>query len=170
MPRAKVSLTSCISASDMSPNSALSQIQKIELVRNALDLIKRNVIAGAVIELRGARALVCCHLQRVLKRSTVLEIDRDAGRTERVAAELRLNAGRRCPTPVGVLRNRTRRPGMTCAYDSRARADDDRHRRHRPGDARDNRDRAAAAGLAGAGMIAPDTPVAARELRSPIGQ
>ena len=58
------------------------------LNRNALDLIQRDRIVGAVIELGGARALMCGHRLRVLESAAGLEVGGDAGRAEDVAAEL----------------------------------------------------------------------------------
>src|ERR1700730_6442736 len=63
------------------------------LNRNALDLIQRDRIVGAVIELGGARALMCGHRLRVLESAAGLEVGGDAGRAENVAAELALEAG-----------------------------------------------------------------------------
>src|SRR5271166_6760321 len=62
--------------------------------RNALDLIERDLISGAVIQLRGARALVCGHKLRVFQRAAVVEISGDAGRTKTVATDAGLQASR----------------------------------------------------------------------------
>src|ERR1700735_4811414 len=50
-----------------------------------LDLIERDLIVAPIIEFRRARALMRCHLLRVLQKSTIEQIDGDAGRPERVA-------------------------------------------------------------------------------------
>jgi len=67
-----------------------------ELQSNPLDLVLREAIFGAIIELGRPRAFMRSHRLRVLKRTTVAEIGRDPGRTESVVADRRMNAGRRC--------------------------------------------------------------------------
>src|SRR3984893_991319 len=56
-----------------------------------LDLIERDLVAGAVVKLGCARAFVRRHRLGVFERSTGLEIGGDAGRAEHVAA------GSQCP-------------------------------------------------------------------------
>jgi len=56
--------------------------------RDPLDFIERDLIAGAVVELGRARALVRRHDLGVFERAADLEIRGDAGCTEYVAAEL----------------------------------------------------------------------------------
>src|ERR1700732_4154224 len=58
-----------------------------------LDLIERDLVAGAVVKLGCARAFVRRHRLGVFERSTGLEIGGDAGRAEHVAAELDPEAG-----------------------------------------------------------------------------
>jgi hypothetical protein len=65
----------------------------IYLNRNALDLIERDLIAGAVVELGGARAFMRGHSLGVFERAAGLEIGGDAGRAEHMAAELDLETG-----------------------------------------------------------------------------
>jgi hypothetical protein len=60
---------------------------------NPLDLILREPFFGAVIELGGARALLCRHRLRVFQRSAIGEIRRDPGRSETVVADRRHDAG-----------------------------------------------------------------------------
>jgi hypothetical protein len=55
---------------------------------NALDLIELDLIVGAVIELRRSRAFVRRHRLRVFKRDSSFEKGGDAGRPERMAADL----------------------------------------------------------------------------------
>jgi hypothetical protein len=50
-------------------------------------LVERDLIAGAVVELGGARALVRGHRLRVFERAAALEVGSDAGRPEHVTAE-----------------------------------------------------------------------------------
>jgi hypothetical protein len=58
-----------------------------------LDLIERDLIAGAVVELGRARAFVCCHGLGILERAAGLEIGGNAGRAKHVTAELDLEPG-----------------------------------------------------------------------------
>jgi len=58
---------------------------------NPLDLIERDLVAATIIELRRARALVHCHLLRMVEEVAVLKTDRDAGRD------------RTCPSVEGWL-------------------------------------------------------------------
>jgi hypothetical protein len=60
---------------------------------NPLDFVLREPLLGAVIELGGARALVRRHRLRVFQRAAVGEISGDPGRTERVVADRRHDAG-----------------------------------------------------------------------------
>ena len=68
-------------------NNLPGPVLKVRLNRDPLDLIKRDLIAGAIIELRGARAFVRRDGLRVLERPAVLEIGRDAGGAEGMAAD-----------------------------------------------------------------------------------
>ena len=52
-----------------------------------LDLVQRDFIAGAIIELGRARAFVCSHGLSVFERAAGFEVGGDAGRAEHVAAE-----------------------------------------------------------------------------------
>lgn len=75
------------------------------LNRDPLDLIERNLIAGAVIELGRARAFVRGHGLSMLKRTTVRKVSGDAGRAERVIADRRdlveaTKCRRGCPAQV----------------------------------------------------------------------
>ena len=54
--------------------------------RNPLDLVKRDLIASAIIELRRAGAFVCRHNLRVLEHSASFEIGRDPRSSESMAA------------------------------------------------------------------------------------
>ena len=58
-----------------------------------LDLIERDLIVAPIVELGRARALVRRHLLRVFQQPAVEQIDGDAGRPKRVAAELRDDPG-----------------------------------------------------------------------------
>jgi len=60
---------------------------------NALDLVERDLVRGAIVELGRARRLVSGDLLRVFQRTAVFEVGGDAGGAERVAADLRLDAG-----------------------------------------------------------------------------
>ena len=55
---------------------------------HALNLIKAHLVAPPVVELGGTRAGVIGHRGRRLKRPAVLEVGRDARRTEAVVADL----------------------------------------------------------------------------------
>jgi hypothetical protein len=54
--------------------------------RNPLNLIQRDLVARAVVELRCPRGFVRGDPRRIFKRAAVFEICRDASRAERVAA------------------------------------------------------------------------------------
>jgi hypothetical protein len=60
--------------------------------RNPLDLIERDLIAGAIIELRCARAFVRSHELRVFQCAAGLQVGRYSGGPEGVAADLDLHA------------------------------------------------------------------------------
>src|SRR4051812_7305309 len=60
---------------------------------NFLNLIKSDLIVPPIIQFRRPRALMVCHLLRVLEETAILQIDGDPGRAERVTAELGLDAG-----------------------------------------------------------------------------
>src|SRR5215213_7527318 len=60
---------------------------------DALDLIERNLIARAVVELGRARAFMRGHGLRIFERAAGLEIDGDAGCAEHVVAKLLLEPG-----------------------------------------------------------------------------
>src|SRR5690348_15274723 len=53
-----------------------------------LDLIERDLVAGAVVELGGARAFVRGHGLGVFESAAGFEIGGDASRAEHIAAEL----------------------------------------------------------------------------------
>src|SRR5207245_1900338 len=57
------------------------------LQNNPLDLIERDLVVAAIVELGRARAFVRSHLLRVLDETAIDQIDGDAGRPEAVAAE-----------------------------------------------------------------------------------
>jgi hypothetical protein len=57
-----------------------------DLNRNPLDFIQRDVVARPVVELRRTRRFVRRNRLGVLDRPAVLQVRRDAGRAERVAA------------------------------------------------------------------------------------
>src|SRR5262245_34702210 len=57
------------------------------------DLIERDAILAAVIELGGAGRRMRRHLPRLLERATVLEVGRNASAAEGVVADLRCDAG-----------------------------------------------------------------------------
>jgi hypothetical protein len=69
---------------------------RLRLNYNLLDLVEREALFRAVVELGGARALMCGHRLRVLQRAAVGEIRRDPGRPERVVADRRQDAGGEC--------------------------------------------------------------------------
>jgi hypothetical protein len=58
--------------------------------RNTLDLIERDFVAGAIVELGGAWAFVRRHGLRIFERAARLEVGGDAGRPEHMATELPL--------------------------------------------------------------------------------
>jgi hypothetical protein len=72
------------------------------LDRDPLDLIERDGVAGAVIELGRPRALVRRHGLCILERAAGLEIGGDAGRPEHMAPELD-------PEPASAVRRRIMR-------------------------------------------------------------
>lgn len=87
------------------------------------DLVKTNVVAAPVIQLRRPRRRVVGHRGGIFERAAVFQIGGDTGRAERVIADLRADAGRERPAPhhrirVG-LRQRSRaqlvRPARDCA-------------------------------------------------------
>jgi hypothetical protein len=55
---------------------------------DSLDLIEGDRVAGAVVKLGRARALMRRRRLRILERAAAFKIGRDAGRAEHVAAEL----------------------------------------------------------------------------------
>ena len=59
---------------------------------NTLDLVQRELVTRTVVEFRGARALVRRDRLRVLDRPAVLEVGRDAGRSEGLAAGVSVQA------------------------------------------------------------------------------
>ena len=60
-------------------------------------LIKAELVAPTIVELRRARRDVVRHRRGLFERAAVLEIGRDAGCPEAVVAELGCDAGRRRP-------------------------------------------------------------------------
>jgi hypothetical protein len=60
---------------------------------NPLDLVERDLVAGAVVGLGGAWAFMRRHGLGVFQRAAHLEVGGDAGRAEHVATELDLEAG-----------------------------------------------------------------------------
>jgi hypothetical protein len=69
------------------------------LKNNSLNLIERNLVVAAVVELGRARALMDGHLLGVFEQTAIEKIDSNAGRAEAVAADL-------CEKP-GFLARRT---------------------------------------------------------------
>jgi len=61
--------------------------------RDPIDLIQRDLVAGAIVKLCRARAFVRRHGLSVFECAAGLEIRGDASRAEHVAAELALEAG-----------------------------------------------------------------------------
>jgi hypothetical protein len=59
----------------------------VHLQDNPLDLVERDLVVAAVVELGRACALVRGHLLGVLEEAAVEQIDGDAGCSEAVAAE-----------------------------------------------------------------------------------
>ena len=59
------------------------------LQNNTLDLIERDLVVAAVVELGRARAFVRGHLLGVLEEAAVEQIDGDPGSAEAVAANAR---------------------------------------------------------------------------------
>ena len=64
---------------------------------NPLHLIQAQFVSSAIIELCRPCAGMVRHGRGVFEGAAVLEISRDAGRSERVVAYLRPDAGRRGP-------------------------------------------------------------------------
>jgi len=58
-----------------------------------LDLIERELIVGAIVELGGAWTLVCSHGLGVLQRTAVIQVCGDTGRAEGMVANLGWDAG-----------------------------------------------------------------------------
>ena len=74
------------------------------LIRNSLHFVERNLIPAPVIEAGGPGAFVASHLLCNLQPAAVLQVVRDPGRPEAVAANLRLDS--RLPaTPPDHLMN-----------------------------------------------------------------
>jgi hypothetical protein len=63
------------------------------LDQDALDLIEGELIVAAVVEPRRAGALMVGHLLRDFQLAAVAQVLGDAGRAERVTADLRRDAG-----------------------------------------------------------------------------
>jgi hypothetical protein len=57
------------------------------LDRDLLDLVRRDLIRGAVVELGGARGFVRGDLLGVFERAAVFEVGGNAGRAEAVATD-----------------------------------------------------------------------------------
>ena len=58
--------------------------------RDPLDLIERDLVPGAIVELGGARAFVRRHCLRIFQRAALIEIGGDASCPEHMTAELDL--------------------------------------------------------------------------------
>ena len=69
------------------------EIVCLDLDDDSLNLIQSQFIVCPVIKLRGARRFVCRDLLRHFDRASVLQVRRDARRTERVAACVDVQAG-----------------------------------------------------------------------------
>ena len=65
----------------------------MRLDRDPLDLIERNLVAGAIVKLGSARTFVRRHRLSVFKRTAGPEIGGDARRPKHMAAELDLESG-----------------------------------------------------------------------------
>src|ERR1700730_15055286 len=65
------------------------------LDHDALDLIEANLVAPAIVELRGACAGMVRHRSSLFQRAAVLEVSRDPGCPEPVIAELGFDASSR---------------------------------------------------------------------------
>ncbi len=61
--------------------------------RNPLHVVEAHVLGAAVIEARGARIGMVCHLARLLQRAAVLEVGGDAGPAKRVVSDRGGDAG-----------------------------------------------------------------------------
>jgi hypothetical protein len=61
--------------------------------QNPLHFIELHLVAPAIVELRGPRAGVVGDGRSLLERAAVVEIRRNAGRTEAVIADAGLDAG-----------------------------------------------------------------------------
>jgi len=61
-----------------------------------LVLVKRNLVASPVIELRGARRGMIRHLLRMLECSVMLQVGGDAGRAHHMVADERFDSRRFC--------------------------------------------------------------------------
>jgi hypothetical protein len=73
-----------------SPGPHLTPIEDaatLPLNRDPLDLIDRDLIAGEVVELRGARAVVHHHCLGVLQRAARFQVSRDCDGQKRMAAD-----------------------------------------------------------------------------------
>jgi hypothetical protein len=84
---------------------------------NPLDLIKRDFVAGSVIELSRARRLVIRDRLRRLQRTNVQQVRCDSGRAPRVAADIHIEARGQGsppdhPVDVGLRQTLTRRLAM----------------------------------------------------------
>ena len=79
---------------------AISLAQKPRSNRNPLDLIARNLVLPAVVELGRPRAHVICDVLRGFRRALVFQIRDEAGRAEGTVPDPRLDASAACP-PLG---------------------------------------------------------------------
>ena len=62
---------------------------------NAVDLVETNLVAPAIVELRGARRRVVRHHRGLFQRAAVFEVSRDSRRPEAVVPEFGGDASRR---------------------------------------------------------------------------
>src|ERR1700722_15909069 len=70
-----------------SPRFLLTSVSTLNSNRDPLDLIERNLIAGAIIELGRARAFVRRHRLSILQSAAGFKIGRDARGAKRVATD-----------------------------------------------------------------------------------
>lgn len=64
----------------------------LKLNSNPLHVVEAHILGTAMVEPRGARVGMVCHLARLLQRAAILEIRGDAGSSEGVIADRRGDA------------------------------------------------------------------------------
>ena len=97
MALTRLLLKTYFSTNDLCPSNTSQVITSIiipqQFTEQSLDLIERDLVVAAIIELGRARALVRRHLLRVFEQTAVEQIDGDAGRPEAVTADPGEKAG-----------------------------------------------------------------------------